>query len=608
MSKGTIVSGGTDGDYNVEVEMLDGDNQKMQVWCADLTEDLTGSVGVIEIAGDIDKGVNIQPGYEGNAAYDADRDGQMKQVQKFPDTSPTGEVYWNWAMRPGWQKWRPNYRYGTINSIDYTADTCNIALDACLSTDTPDGRELDVNQTTTLTDVPIEYMECDSVPFEVGDKVLIAFEDNDWDNPKVIGFKEEPKSCSSYIYIQCGTQCVVWDIAKSTYAEHVMYNEALGGGRVTSWPVDVNDISEWKNSRKADDNAQELFDIDWDADPTRSAISPHDDGWQGNFENCESGVNSGYGTKTRTTWGYFSYSCAYWWDQYYLGKTDTILSCDGKEVHPNTRIWNFLDEQITTHIVGNNTFQLLESICEGPWGHWMRVETSLSFVEYESWSGQKITVLNQAGGTLRFYRHIKEGRSDSAECTKAYPHYSFCRENDHTSGYSNKVEYIIPDIGGDSVFSIKDTGGSESTSWHCSWVSSNPEVWDCGDGPSPISYKMSSNPLGAFDRVMGAAVCEATRYEDIKMMDAIGYFHEDRDWVIAIFSRIKSEDWTERGSHSGPCSEMFTYEVFAATAYGDGAATRNITTALAKQSALSFTIKSMLDGSQPSYPVIKVLK
>lgn len=195
MSKGSIVSGGTDGDYQVTIDRLDGTPLTIQAWCADLTEDLSGEVGVIEIAGDIDKGVNIQPGYDGNAAYNANRDGELKEVQEFPNTKPTGEVYWNWAMRPGWQKWRPNYRYGTISNIDYDNDTCDVALDACYATDTPDGEQLDINQTASLKGVGIQYMDCNAGAFEDGDKVLVEFEDHDWSKPRVIGFKEEPKAC-----------------------------------------------------------------------------------------------------------------------------------------------------------------------------------------------------------------------------------------------------------------------------------------------------------------------------------------------------------------------------------------------------------------------------
>ena len=93
MSKGTIQSGGEGGLYFVSIDKRDGTPFVSSAYCADHTEDLSGDVGVIEIAGDIDKGVNIQPGYEGNAVYDAARDGELKEIQKFPDTKPTQQPY-----------------------------------------------------------------------------------------------------------------------------------------------------------------------------------------------------------------------------------------------------------------------------------------------------------------------------------------------------------------------------------------------------------------------------------------------------------------------------------------------------------------------------------
>lgn len=197
MSKGTITGGGEDGLYNVSIEMLDGSPFVGPAWCADLTEDLTGTVGVIDIAGDIDKGFNIQPGYDGNAAYDAARDGRMKQVQKFPKTTPTGEVFVNWALFPGWQKWVHPHRYGTVSAIDHDANTCTVNLDPCYATDTPDGKQLNINQQSSVT-ATFQYMSCNSAAFENGDRVIVEFShdaQNKWTNPKVIGFESNPRSC-----------------------------------------------------------------------------------------------------------------------------------------------------------------------------------------------------------------------------------------------------------------------------------------------------------------------------------------------------------------------------------------------------------------------------
>lgn len=163
-------------------------NPTVDAWCADFTEDLSGDVGICEVAGQRENGYNIQPGYEDNAVYDADRDGKL--VPAAAVNSP--HVYWDWAMQDGWQKWMPTYRWGMITDIDHELDTCGVSLEDVYAVDV-DGAS--VNQTGSLSDVPIKYMDCNSAPFEVGDEVLVKFEGNVWDGAKVIGFKEEPKGC-----------------------------------------------------------------------------------------------------------------------------------------------------------------------------------------------------------------------------------------------------------------------------------------------------------------------------------------------------------------------------------------------------------------------------
>jgi len=218
MSKGIISGDGENGLYDVTIEMLDGSPFVSPAWCVDRTEDLSGAVGIIEIAGALDKGFNIQPGHENNAAYNAARDGSLKQVQPFPNTSPTGEVYWNWAMRSGWQKWKPNYRYGVISNINMDSDTCNVALDDCYATDAPDGQLLDINQASSLTGVEIDYMDCNATAFKDGARVIVKFENNDWESPKVIGFESEPQPCVEpgqyYVFFVGrwpGSHFLIWD-------------------------------------------------------------------------------------------------------------------------------------------------------------------------------------------------------------------------------------------------------------------------------------------------------------------------------------------------------------------------------------------------------------
>lgn len=234
MGKGTIISGGTDGQYQVQViyntdraqaektanlakianletqisseeneqklnilklqklslekrnEALDAipESETIQAWCADLTEDLTGDVGLIEVPGE-SQAFNIQPGHENNAVYDSDRDGQL-----FPTMAMSpANAFYNLAMLPAWQKWKPTYRYGTITAID--GDTADVTLETTTSTQ----QGLGVNQKSTLTGVPIEYMNCNGAAFEVGDEVLVRFTAQDWSSPVVVGFKDNPNPC-----------------------------------------------------------------------------------------------------------------------------------------------------------------------------------------------------------------------------------------------------------------------------------------------------------------------------------------------------------------------------------------------------------------------------
>ena len=157
-------------------------------WCADLTTDLTEGVGLIEIGREQANGVNIQPGFEGNAVFDADRDGQLTP---FMAQDPAATFY-NLAMLPGTQKWKPTYLYGEITAIDHDLNTCSVTIDAVSSSQ----QALSIiNGAYGINDVPVNYMDCNSSAFKVGDRVLVFFEGYDWTAPKVIGFESEPKAC-----------------------------------------------------------------------------------------------------------------------------------------------------------------------------------------------------------------------------------------------------------------------------------------------------------------------------------------------------------------------------------------------------------------------------
>jgi len=76
------------------------------VWCADYSEALKGTVGTIEINGEAGQ-INIVP--EGKSG--------IGLLQHPLAMTPSG-VFYNWALLPAWQKWKPTYRIGIITSVE----------------------------------------------------------------------------------------------------------------------------------------------------------------------------------------------------------------------------------------------------------------------------------------------------------------------------------------------------------------------------------------------------------------------------------------------------------------------------------------------------------
>jgi len=184
-------------------------------WCADLTEDLSGIVGTLEIPGERGT-VQVRPGYMGAAIYSGSRDGQLQDAIA---STPVGTFY-NWAMLPGWQKWMPTIRWGVLSDLDIDAHTCTVTLESAVSS----AQGLNINpDNTVLTDVPIEYMSCNAAAFANDDVVLIELEGQSWDSPKVIGFKDNPAPCTTGDFVVIASQ--VWDAEeRKTYRYVTVWN------------------------------------------------------------------------------------------------------------------------------------------------------------------------------------------------------------------------------------------------------------------------------------------------------------------------------------------------------------------------------------------------
>jgi len=174
------------------------EDEERDVWCADYTLNIAPgtTVGTIEIPGEL-KDVLIRPGHEDAYTFEPTRDGQLNPILNItPSVS-----FLCWGLLPGWQKWMPTYRFGEVRAIDYENDKCTVELEDTYS-DPVYAQYLDINQSSYLYNVPIEYMSCNAAIFEEDDAVLVEFEDQEWENPKVIGFKQNPKPCDIYIKIE----------------------------------------------------------------------------------------------------------------------------------------------------------------------------------------------------------------------------------------------------------------------------------------------------------------------------------------------------------------------------------------------------------------------
>ena len=152
-------------------------------WCADYTTLASGPVATIEIDGEQPKILIAPGGAQPTAGY-----GRLQHRMAMTGAA----TYLNAALLPGWQKYKPTYRSGVLTAIDRGNNLGNISLDAATSS----AQSLPINQSDTLLNVEFQYMTCNNLAFTVGDSVVVQFENQDWAQPKIIGFVSNPKPCS----------------------------------------------------------------------------------------------------------------------------------------------------------------------------------------------------------------------------------------------------------------------------------------------------------------------------------------------------------------------------------------------------------------------------
>ncbi|MFC1887014.1 hypothetical protein ACFLZM_08150 [Thermodesulfobacteriota bacterium] len=209
-------------------------------WCADYTSDLSGEVGTIEVDGQTHF-INIQPGHDETAGYNQARDGQLVSMEGMHESA----AFVNFALFPGWQKWKPLYKYATISNIvinDPGNDTCTVTM-----IDAPsDALGLNTIAQAVYTGVEIDYMDCDGLAFTGGDTVLVKFENQDPQSPKVVGFKDHPHPCGhEFIYIKISeagetSYSLVWNAMTNGPA---LIDDGAGG--YIQFPCPDSELSTW---------------------------------------------------------------------------------------------------------------------------------------------------------------------------------------------------------------------------------------------------------------------------------------------------------------------------------------------------------------------------
>jgi len=177
-------------------------------WCVEHKEDLTGTTKTIEC----DYLLKRNP--DTNAIQDdtgiwlpaaiAAPDAQMQH----PLASSVHATWFNLCMAPAMQRYKGQYRIGTITSIDAEENTCDMTLAGVadvnessdkLATDQPILPNVNGAQSQYITGANIVYGTCHAAAFLVGDKVIVDLHSGAG-TPTVIGFYSHPRQCADYTF------------------------------------------------------------------------------------------------------------------------------------------------------------------------------------------------------------------------------------------------------------------------------------------------------------------------------------------------------------------------------------------------------------------------
>lgn len=127
--------------------------------------------------------------------YTPKKEAWSRQVQPTHSSSPEA-VFFNLALLPGYQKWKPTFRRAKILLVKDN-DLCDVELYPAQSSQ----QNLNINHVSPtvgliLYDVPVKYGDCNSAAFNNNDDVLVEFLEQDKNKPCVVGFLSNPKPCS----------------------------------------------------------------------------------------------------------------------------------------------------------------------------------------------------------------------------------------------------------------------------------------------------------------------------------------------------------------------------------------------------------------------------
>lgn len=192
-------------------------NKIIDIWCASYTTRLDGVVRTLEVPGYwqeesvlksatlyaetdhyknvlyYERSINIAP--EILLGGDA---GDLVPSESMTDAA----VFYNAAMEPGHNKWKPLWRYGVLlTDHDHHRDTnqCTVQLNDAIARElSGDESEMSINKFNDyeiLTGVPIVYPPCNGVAFYKDDEVLVYFDGMNRETPVVVGFRRQPHKC-----------------------------------------------------------------------------------------------------------------------------------------------------------------------------------------------------------------------------------------------------------------------------------------------------------------------------------------------------------------------------------------------------------------------------